>query len=532
LAVIIKAYPDETAQVEAIREAVKTFRYEEDKSGYYFVFRGTVNIAHPTVPAKQGTDMGGTRDTNGVQFVTDMYTAAKNGGGFVQYLWPKKENGKDVGIKPKLSFAAMIPGTDIWVGTGVYIDNIEKEQVAIRAQMAQRSTIVFAVVIVSILVIFGTVVIPLVMRIVHSITAPIGSIVAASHKLAEGDTKIAISIEGSDEFTEMERAFTALVTATEKKIESASAIAGGDLTQPIALASDRDQLGISLQNMQTSLATMIRDIKEVSEDIRMGSDNIASLSDSLSNSATSQAASVEEISSSITEVSTGIRHAADQATEANVFAGTQRDSVQKGIASMEDLQQAITEISISNQAIGKIISVIETITFQTNLLALNAAVEAARAGQHGKGFAVVADEVRSLANRSAKSAQEITSLISQATQRVERGVAGAESTRVILDTIGEGSFKVTALLQEISTTAADQSNSIDQISIGISQISDSTQDSAASSEESAASSLDLAHQAEKLSELAQRFSIGDSDSPSSRGQMSVRGVQQKHLRLR
>ncbi len=530
LAIIVKAYPDEATQVEAIREAVKTFRYEEDKSGYYFVFRGTVNVAHPVLPEKQGKDLGGLRDTNGVQFIVDLQKAASNGGGFVEYLWTKKENGKDVGIKTKLSYAAMIPGTDSWIGTGIYIDNIEKEQATIRAQLAKRSTYLFAVVILVIIVLFGVVILPVLLRIINSIVAPIAALVDASRRLAKGDTKIAIAIEGNDEFTEMESAFSALITATEQKIKSASAIAQGDLTQPIVLVSEHDQLGISLQNMQTSLATMIREIKGVSEDIRVGSDNIASLSDSLSSGATSQAASVEEISSSITEVSSEVRYVADQATEANVFATTQRDSVQKGIASMVDLQQAIADISVSNQAIGKIVSVIESITFQTNLLALNAAVEAARAGQHGKGFAVVADEVRNLANRSAKSAQEITALIGLATERVERGVFGADSTRVILDTIGEGVLKMSDFLQDICTTAADQSLSIDQISIGIDQISHTSQDSAASSEESAASSLDLAHQAEKLSELVQRFAIGDEDSQPSRVQSAVRGGQQKRLR--
>lgn len=76
-----------------------------------------------------------------------------------------------------------------------------------------------------------------------------------------------------------------------------------------------------------------------------------------------------------------------------------------------------------SQVLDRISSIIQTIngiSNQTNLLALNAAIESARAGEAGRGFAVVADEVRNLAQSTTESALEITSLISETKEHVEK----------------------------------------------------------------------------------------------------------------
>ncbi|BDX04760.1 methyl-accepting chemotaxis protein [Planctobacterium marinum] len=79
--------------------------------------------------------------------------------------------------------------------------------------------------------------------------------------------------------------------------------------------------------------------------------------------------------------------------------------------------------SAMSQVLDRISSIIQTIngiSDQTNLLALNAAIESARAGEAGRGFAVVADEVRNLAQSTTESAREITSLIGETKEHVDR----------------------------------------------------------------------------------------------------------------
>ena len=85
---------------------------------------------------------------------------------------------------------------------------------------------------------------------------------------------------------------------------------------------------------------------------------------------------------------------------------------------------------IRMQKIGKIVEVITGIAEKTNLLALNASIEAARAGESGRGFAVVAQEISKLADSTARSAGEITSLV-ETIQAESEKVQGAMKESIV-----------------------------------------------------------------------------------------------------
>ncbi len=507
LAELISHCSSREEQISAIRNAIRNTLYESDSSGYFFVYEGTVNVAFPVSPEKQGKDLGAAKDKNGVMVIADLAKAASSGGGFVSYVWNKP----GAGDQDKVSYSTMIAGTDFWVGTGVYLDNITVAQNNISHNISSKSNRLFMVMTLAVFALLA-VLLPVLSLIIKSIVAPIKKVTAVSQTLASGDVNVAISIVGKDEITIMEEAFKGLVDSIKEKAEVAQTIANNDLTHTIHLASENDFLGLALKKMSENLRTLIGQIQNSSSQIDAGSEELSSLSQGLSASSTEQAASIEEISSTMHEVMSVTNLSAENAAEASNLTHQQEEDSRKGMENMQELVDSIKEISSSNEEITKIIKVIEDITFQTNLLALNAAVEAARAGQHGKGFAVVADEVRNLASRSAKAAQEIAILITNGAEKVKMGSDLSVATAKSLDAIGHGAAKVASLVTDISSSAQDQAESIRQINEGITQMGDATQNNAATSEETAAAAEELSSQAAELRYVISQFNVGDTST--------------------
>ncbi len=167
--------------------------------------------------------------------------------------------------------------------------------------------------------------------------------------------------------------------------------------------SDKDALGLALEQMVERLRGVVADAISAAENVSSGSQELSASSEQVSQGATEQAASAEEASASMEEMAANIKQNADNAAQTEKIA---RQSAKDAEASGEAVSRAVDAMRTIAQKIG----IVQEIARQTDLLALNAAVEAARAGEHGKGFAVVASEVRKLAERSQSAAAEISSM--------------------------------------------------------------------------------------------------------------------------
>ena len=107
-------------------------RFFEDGSGYFFTYDLTgVRINVPINKKDNGKNLIHLQDKKGNRIIEDIVKAAKSGGGFTEYYFEKE--GK--GIQPKLSYSKTIPGTDILIGAGVYIDNVKTETATLSAKV-------------------------------------------------------------------------------------------------------------------------------------------------------------------------------------------------------------------------------------------------------------------------------------------------------------------------------------------------------------------------------------------------------------
>ncbi len=110
---------NENERIELIRSFVAPVRFYSDKSGYFYVYDSKcVNIAHAVQKELQGKNLYNYQDAKGSYVIRTLNEAAQKGGGFVNFYWVKPGAKKE---SPKLGYVEPIPGTDYFIGTGVYL---------------------------------------------------------------------------------------------------------------------------------------------------------------------------------------------------------------------------------------------------------------------------------------------------------------------------------------------------------------------------------------------------------------------------
>nr|WP_300368323.1 methyl-accepting chemotaxis protein [Brachyspira sp.] len=278
-------------------------------------------------------------------------------------------------------------------------------------------------------------------------------------------------------------------------------ISNGDLTSEHRSIKRNDELGIlatSFFDMRDRLSDIILKVRSSADEIRFNAKELSIGNEDLSKRTESQAASLEETASSMEEMASTIKSSTDQSVEGNKMMIASKEAIQNAGEIILDTTKNIEEVYDASTKIKDITKIIEDIAFQTNILALNAAVEAARAGDMGKGFAVVASEVRNLAQTTQSSVKDITHLVDNAYEKINKATESARISQDIFNELQEKMENTARIMQDISHTAIEQHQGVEQVNRAVSDMDTVTQQNAALVEEAFSSSNSLLNQAEEL----------------------------------
>ncbi|RMV70140.1 putative methyl-accepting chemotaxis protein [Pseudomonas caricapapayae] len=342
------------------------------------------------------------------------------------------------------------------------------------------------------------VVITLIMATVftRSIARPVKALLDSTRRIAEGDLRTTVEINGADELTELQKASAAMLSSLKDTIQHIS-----------------DASGL--------LASAAEEMSSITQDSTQGIQRQTQETEQAATAVNQMTAAIEEVARNAVAASTST-----QACEKSAQTG--QDCVGQTIAALEKLSTTVDRtgaevegLASQAQSIAKVVDVIRAIAEQTNLLALNAAIEAARAGEQGRGFAVVADEVRALAHRTQTSTQEIEQMIqgiqknsNEAVQSMKQSNAETDATLLIAQQAGIAIKDITSSISHINernlmiATASEQqahvARSVDENLVSIRDLS--AQSSSASSQTSTASQ-ELSRLAVDLNRMVAKFSV-------------------------
>ena len=91
----------------AVADQLRSITFGDKGDGYVFAFEYSgINLVLRPKRANEGKNLLNLADPNGKQFIKELLEKAKNGGGFVSYIWNKPSKDAEV---TKLSYAISIP---------------------------------------------------------------------------------------------------------------------------------------------------------------------------------------------------------------------------------------------------------------------------------------------------------------------------------------------------------------------------------------------------------------------------------------
>ena len=357
----------------------------------------------------------------------------------------------------KVAYAAAIPGWNMYIGTGAYLEDLDAKLKPIEWTLSLA--------ILGIAAVAGGIA----WLIGRGISAPLNRLGGRMRALADGalDGEIP-GIERGDEIGAMAATVQIFkdnalrirgLEQVEAETQGRAAAERRAAMESIAHDFERSVNGIvrSVSTAAAGMQTTAQSMTATASDASARAATVGAASQSASNNVGTVAAAAEQLSSSVAEISRQVMRSSEIAS--------------KAVGDAERTNATVGALSTGAEKIGEVVKLIHSIAAQTNLLALNATIEAARAGESGRGFAVVASEVKALANQTAKATEEISAQVAAmqaSTSDAVQSIGGITETIAQMSEITVG---ISTSIEQQGDATREIARNIQSVAAGSSEIS-------------------------------------------------------------
>jgi methyl-accepting chemotaxis protein len=359
-------------------------------------------------------------------------------------------------LSSKTAYAVAIPAWNMYVGTGVYLDDVDAKLRPIGWMLGLA--------ILGIGIIAGS----FAWLIGRSISKPLGLLGLRMKALADGKLEGEIPGVGrGDEVGQMAATVQIFkdnavrmreLERSEADTQARAASERRSAMENLAGDFERSVNGIvrSVSSAAAGMQSTAQSMTSTASDASARAATVGAASQSASNNVGTVAAAAEELSSSVSEISRQVARSSEIAS--------------KAVGDAERTNATVQVLSTGAEKIGEVVKLIHSIAAQTNLLALNATIEAARAGESGRGFAVVASEVKALANQTAKATEEISGQVAAMQQSTSDAVSAINGITQTIAQMSDITSSIATSIEQQGEATREIARNIQSVAAGSSEI--------------------------------------------------------------